>query len=143
MRFHVRRAFTLIEVLVVVVIIGILASVVMAMVSSSGEQARRVGAETTAQRVQTAIRLYQLETGRLPDLVGGNWMPLTQQITAGDKVVGPFLFSTPKNLAAPGDPSLVVDTASDVDVATAAFGYDYQAGHGTGNFVAARKPSVP
>lgn len=143
MRYHFRRAFTLVELMIVVIILGILASVVMAMVSTSGDNARQAGAHETAQRVQTAVRLYEMQTGRLPDLTGGNWAPLTQQTNLGDKVVGPYLLSVPRNVEAVGDPTVVVDTAADIATTDGAFAYDYRGGQGTGRFVEARPLTLP
>jgi prepilin-type N-terminal cleavage/methylation domain-containing protein len=141
MRFHNARAFTLIEILVVVVLLGILASVTTSMVSTSSNDARRVSADATARNVQGAIDMYRQYTGRLPDLIGANWTPLTQPTDINGKVVGPLLYGPPRNPAAQGDQSLVIDTPNEVYTTACAFAYDYQGGLGTGKFTAAKMPT--
>jgi general secretion pathway protein G len=67
----IRRAFTLIELMVVVVILGILATMVVPKVMSKPEQARRTKAKADICSIQTALNLFKADTGRFPTTAEG------------------------------------------------------------------------
>lgn len=135
-----RRGFTLVELLIVVVILGILASVVIGLVSNTSAQAKRVSAQDTQARVQEAIFLYREYAGQLPDLTGPDWTPLTTVTTVGSVALGPFLQSPPRNPLAVGSQSCLTDGVGTIGFSTCAFLYDYNGGAGSGKFVAAVDP---
>lgn len=58
--------FTLIEVMVVVVILGILAAVIVPKIMSRPEQARIVKAKQDISAIQSALDLYKLDNGNYP-----------------------------------------------------------------------------
>jgi general secretion pathway protein G len=58
--------FTLIEVMVVVVILGILAAVIVPKIMSRPEQARIVKAKQDIGAIQSAMDLYKLDNGSYP-----------------------------------------------------------------------------
>jgi general secretion pathway protein G len=58
--------FTLIEVMVVVVILGILAALIVPKIMSRPEQARQVKAKQDILAVQSALDLYKLDSGMYP-----------------------------------------------------------------------------
>ncbi len=58
--------FTLIEIIIVVVILGILATVVVMQVSSAPEQARIVKAKQDIMSIETALDLYKMDNGSYP-----------------------------------------------------------------------------
>jgi general secretion pathway protein G len=60
------NGFTLIEVMVVVVILGILAAVVVPKIMSRPEQARIVKAKQDILAIQSALDLYKLDNGYYP-----------------------------------------------------------------------------
>lgn len=60
------RGFTLIEIMVVVVILGILAAIVVPKIMSRPEQARVVKAKQDILAIQSALDLYKLDNGRYP-----------------------------------------------------------------------------
>ena len=63
----IRQAgFTLIEVMVVVVILGILAAVIVPKIMDNPDKARIVKARSDVQALRGALDLYKLETGRYP-----------------------------------------------------------------------------
>jgi general secretion pathway protein G len=67
----IRRGFTLIELMVVVVILGILATMVVPKVMSKPEQARRTKAKVDIGSIQTALNLFKADTGRFPTTAEG------------------------------------------------------------------------
>ena len=60
------RGFTLVEVMVVVVILGILAALVVPKIISRPEQARIVKARQDILAIQSALDLYKLDNGFYP-----------------------------------------------------------------------------
>ena len=62
-----RPAFTLVEVLIVVVILGILAGLLMTLLRGKAAEAREVALDQQFQRIEQAISLFQQRTGRLPE----------------------------------------------------------------------------
>jgi general secretion pathway protein G len=56
-----QRGFNLIEIMVVVVIIGLLASIVAPMVTDQADKARIQKAKADFKSIQTALKLYQLD----------------------------------------------------------------------------------
>lgn len=59
-------AFTLIELMVVIVILGILATLIMPRILDRPEQARRVKAKVQIRNFQSALALFKTDTGRFP-----------------------------------------------------------------------------
>src|SRR5437762_10934322 len=68
-KVHINKrvaGFTLIEVMVVVVILGILAAVIVPKIMSRPEQARIVKAKQDVTALQSALDLYKLDNGAYP-----------------------------------------------------------------------------
>ncbi len=65
------RGFTLIEILIVVVIIGILAGLVVVNVMDRPDQARVVAAKSDIQAILSALKLYRLDNGVYPSAEQG------------------------------------------------------------------------
>ena len=61
-----RAGFTLIEIMIVVVILAILAATVVPRLSGRTEEARHKRAEVDLANLESAIDLYELDTGRFP-----------------------------------------------------------------------------
>ena len=60
------RGFTLIEIMVVVVILGILAAIIVPKIMERPEQARVVKAKQDVSSIQNALDLYKLDNGNYP-----------------------------------------------------------------------------
>ena len=61
-----RRAFTLVEMLLVVTILGILAAIVLPKVTGTGERARVQAAKTQLGAFKTALDMFDVENGHYP-----------------------------------------------------------------------------
>ncbi len=64
-RFH-DAGFTLIELMIVVVILGMLATMVMPKILDKPEQARRTKAKVDLRSIQAALAMFKTDTGRFP-----------------------------------------------------------------------------
>ena len=60
------RGFTLIELMVVIIILGVLAMYVAPKIMGRPGEARQVKARLDIQNLETALKLYKLDTGRYP-----------------------------------------------------------------------------
>lgn len=65
------RGFTLIELMVVIVILGILAGLVVPKFMDSPEEARRTKAAVQIQSIEQALKLYKLDNGQYPSTEQG------------------------------------------------------------------------
>jgi len=61
-----RAGFTLVEILVVVIILGILAGLVVPRIADQPEKARRTKARMQIESLETALRLFKLDNGFYP-----------------------------------------------------------------------------
>jgi general secretion pathway protein G len=65
-KFSDRRGFTLIEIMVVMVILGILAGLIIPRIMGRPEEARRTKARIQIESIETALKLYKLDNGSYP-----------------------------------------------------------------------------
>jgi general secretion pathway protein G len=99
------RGFTLIEILIVVVILGIMAAIVVPAFATYGRTARQASLVSTIRTLRSQIQAYRIQHGDdLPDLAaasaaGNHFQPLTEQTTYGSPPTnrGPYLTSVPTN----------------------------------------------
>jgi general secretion pathway protein G len=107
-RKHVASGFTLVEILIVVVILGILAAIVIPQFTSASETARGSSLVTQLQTIRSQLELAQVQhVGTYPTLLAdGDWNSLTTATepvaayTAGNasgNEVGPYLQKAPTN----------------------------------------------
>jgi len=83
-RFSGKKAgFTLIEVLVVVVILGILATIIVPRIMGRPEEARRVKAQVDIKSIETALSMYKIDSGSYPSTEQG-LAALVEKPTTGD-----------------------------------------------------------
>lgn len=77
MRQRVKRAFTLVEILIVVVILGILAAIVVPQFTNASTEAQAGNVATQLQTIRSQIELYRVRNnGEYPDLIGNQWADL-------------------------------------------------------------------
>lgn len=65
-RRRLARGFTLIEIMVVIVILGVLAALVVPKIMSRPDEARIVAARQDISSIMQALKLYRLDNGRYP-----------------------------------------------------------------------------
>jgi len=106
-----RKGFTLVEMLIVVVILGILAAIVIPQISDASEEAKLSTLVSDLQMVRSQIQLYKLQhKAALPGTVNGaaNFGDAMTKYTdsdgklaatqaPADGVYGPYLQKMPKN----------------------------------------------
>ncbi len=113
------QGFTLVEILIVVVILGILAAIVIPQFTNASETAKASSLVSQLQTIRSQLELAQIQhNGTYPDLVANQWTPMTDETepdaayTAGDNSgneVGPYLQQDPGNpfAADPNNPTVV------------------------------------
>jgi general secretion pathway protein G len=129
-----RKGFTLVEILIVVIILGILAAIVIPQFTNASQDARRSALASTVQSVRSQVELYKLQHGdTLPDLVT-SWAPFTNTTTYGGTTFGPYMQSAPENQLQSNSSAVKNGTAVAAGD-TQGFVFDYgTAGNGTGKF---------
>ena len=151
-----RRGFTLIEILIVVIILGILAAIVIPQFTNASKEAKQSSLLTMVQSLRSQIALFKLQhNDYLPGVApvvgsGGtfsqatfwNQMTLFSDVTGATNATktvqfdkGPYMQSIPKNPLCPttASNSDVVDTVNGAaSGAVCGFVYDYQGGAGSG-----------
>src|SRR3954466_9173834 len=70
-RSRIQRGFTLLEVMVVVVILGILAALVVPKIISRPDEARAIAARRAIASLMQALTLYRLDSPRYPSTEQG------------------------------------------------------------------------
>jgi len=63
--------FTLIELMVVIVILGVLAGLIIPRIMGRPEEARRMKARIQMESIETALKLYRLDNGEYPSTEQG------------------------------------------------------------------------
>lgn len=106
----VKKGFTLVEILIVVIILGILAAIVIPQFTSASEDARKNSLTSQVQTLRSQIELYKLQhtsdSSELFDTTttdATTWAELTTAtnpggtFTAAPKMCGPYLQTMPVN----------------------------------------------
>ena len=109
MRPHGCGGFTLIELMVVLVIIGVLAALIVPNVLNRADDARVTAARTDVNNLMQALKLYKLDNQRFPSAEQGlkalvtkptvgttppNWKPYLDKLP-NDPWGGPYQFANP------------------------------------------------
>ena len=128
-----RRGFTLVEILIVVIILGILAAIVLPKFANASTDAKRNSLRSSLQALRGQIELYMLQHGdTAPVLAATDWTPLTQQSTYSGQQTGPYLTIAPVNQLNGFSNILVVNTdqSGGDAVAAASTGFVYNSTNG-------------
>ena len=94
-----RRGFTLIEILIVVVILGILAAIVIPQFTNASDEAQESQARTQLQSMRSQVQLYRVKNDVLP---GGMatpdavWDALTSATDASGAAQTPYIAADPE-----------------------------------------------
>ncbi len=88
-----KRAFTLIEILLVMTIIAILAAIVIPKMVGRSEQARQTAAHADISSIKTALDAYEVDNGYYPKSL----QDLIQQPSNAKNWHGPYLDSLPQD----------------------------------------------
>ena len=77
------RGFTLIELMVVIVILGILAGLIVPRIMGRPDEARQLKAKIQIESIETALKLYKLDNGSYPSTEQG-LLALVEQPATGN-----------------------------------------------------------
>jgi general secretion pathway protein G len=130
---HHRRGFTLVEILIVVIILGILASIVIPKFTNASAEAKRNSLLSSLNTVRGQIELYMLQHGdQPPAIAGSDWTPMTDLTTFNSQQTGPYLQNVPINhLNGYSDVEIVSsDPVGGTSVSGANIGFVYNANNG-------------
>jgi general secretion pathway protein G len=104
MKTQVKRGFTLVEILIVVIILGILAAIVIPQFTNASTDAKNNSTSSTLQTIRSQIELFKIQHGDVPPASTALWTVLmgktnvldtTQTVATG--TFGPYCQSTPAN----------------------------------------------
>jgi general secretion pathway protein G len=115
-----RKGFTLVEILIVVIILGILAAIVIPQFTNASEDARKSNMRSQLQTLRSQVELYKLQHRDTPPSLANFWTQMTTRTDetgvapdAGEDAFGPYLQNQSVN---PLTNQSVVDDAPGVAV---------------------------
>jgi general secretion pathway protein G len=105
---YARKGFTLVEILIVVIILGILAAIVIPQFTNASEDARQSSVRSSLQTLRSQIELYKLQhldQYPLDDQEAWDWTKMTgktDETGAAGGVFGPYMQQPSQNSLRPG-----------------------------------------
>ncbi len=126
-----QKGFSLIEIMVVVVIIGILAALIVPRLMDRPDQARVVAARQDIAALMQALKLFKLDNGRYPSAEQGLQALVKPPQGGGTMPVTPYLDRLPNDPWGHPYQYQIPGTHSDVDVFS--LGADSKPGGDAGN----------
>src|SRR3954463_14258954 len=121
-----KSGFTLVEILIVVIILGILAAIVIPQFTNASQDARKSSLVSQLQTIRSQIELYKLQhRDAWPTATGlvaaaWDWSKMTVKTnddgtTTGTPLLGPYLQAAPRNsISSLADPTTVVSSATTI-----------------------------
>ena len=100
------RGFTLVEILIVVIILGILAAIVIPQFTNASNDARTSSVQSTLQTIRSQIELFKIQHNDTPPTttaITASWAIMLTNTTTGDTTatgtgtLGPYLQQAPVN----------------------------------------------
>ncbi len=91
-----RKGFTLVEILIVVIILGILAAIVIPQFTNASEEARLSSLKSNLQSIRAQLQLYRMKNDAFPPAATFETL-MTKDPNNGGGVGAPFLYSIPTN----------------------------------------------
>jgi general secretion pathway protein G len=149
-----KRGFTLVEILIVVVILGILAAIVIPQFTQASTEAKLNSLSSNLQTLRSQIELYKTQHNDvvpLPEDGGATWARMTETtslagVASGSKVrsdtnkYGPYLERVPEN---PFNDLNTVKVVADATAAVADDTVGWILISGTGELRAANSGNIP
>jgi general secretion pathway protein G len=145
-----KSGFTLVEILIVVIILGILAAIVIPQFTNASTEARNNSMRSTVQSIRSQIELYKVQHSDLYPTTAAtdaaradgdwSWDRLTSRTTPAGAILatgacGPYMQSIPANTLRSGATTVVMhDTDAAALAATAGAGEGYVFSRETGKF---------
>jgi general secretion pathway protein G len=92
-----RKGFTLVEILIVVIILGILAAIVIPQFTNASEDARKSNMRSQLQTLRSQVELYKLQHRDTAPTLAGFWTALTTKTddtgtaSAAADAFGPYM----------------------------------------------------
>ena len=137
------RGFTLIEILIVVIILGILAGIVIPQFSNATTSSKTGSVQTTAQTLRGAVQLYYCQHSDTLPPAASFWTLMMSQTdskgnaynsaTSLDGPYGPYMQAIPTNALNQSTTVVDANTTPNSQTATSCgWVYDYNSGTGTG-----------
>ncbi len=100
-----KNGFTLVEILIVVVILGILAAIVIPQFTEASTEAKQAALCTDLQTLRSQIELYKIQHNDIPpslanfedQMTGYTDIDGVVQVAAGPNIYGPYMQKVPMN----------------------------------------------
>jgi len=136
MKMRAKSGFTLVEILIVVVILGVLAAIVIPQFTEASTEAKTSSLCTDLQTMRSQIELYKIQHN--DELPGAGTASLIVALTGQTNVLGavgtdygPYLQKIPSNQFAPDAvANLILEAAADVGVGTITHGWHFNTASG-------------